>query len=162
MWAQGNGDTLVAFDTELGKLGGLICWENFMPLARNAMYRAGVQIYVSPTWDSSESWQISMRYIAIEGGMIVISCAPRVKMSDIPERYEFKQYYPVWREWINKGNSCIVDPSGKLMAGPLEATKAIIYSEIDLNTIPTQKWLFDVAGHYSRQDVFSFAVNKGL
>jgi nitrilase len=76
MWSQRAGDTLVSFDTSLGKLGGLICWENFMPLARNAMYMAGVQVYVAPTWDSSEAWQIAMRHIARVGGMFVISCAP--------------------------------------------------------------------------------------
>lgn len=158
MWSQGGGDTLVSFETPIGRLGGLICWENFMPLARNAMYAKGVQLYVAPTWDSSEAWQISMRHIAREGGMFVISCAPCMKTSDIPDRYEFKKYYPEGREWINKGNSCIVDPSGKFLAGPLEAKQSILYADIDLNAISAQKWLYDVAGHYSRPDVFDFAV----
>jgi nitrilase len=158
MWASGGGDTLVSFDTSLGKIGGLICWENYMPLARTAMYAAGVQIYVAPTWDSSETWQIAMRHIAREGGMFVIGCAPGVKMSDIPDRYEFKQHYPEGREWVNRGNSCIVGPDGKLLAGPLEAEQGILYAEIDLDAIPSQKWLFDVAGHYARPDVFDFAI----
>ncbi len=160
MWSQGGGDTLVSFDTSIGRLGGLLCWENFMPLARNAMYNAGVQVYVAPTWDSSEAWQIAMRYIAREGGMFVISCAPCMKSSDIPDRYEFKKLYPEDREWINKGNSCIVDPSGKILAGPLEATQSILYADIDLSSIPEQKWLFDVSGHYARPDVFGFAVSQ--
>lgn len=160
MWAQGRGDTLVSFATDLGRLGGLLCWENFMPLARNAMYRAGVQIYVAPTWDSSEAWLIAMRHIAREGGMYVISCAPCVKMSDIPDHYAFKEKYPEGREWINKGNSCIVDPGGKILAGPLEASQSILYADIDLNTIPSQKWLFDATGHYSRDDVFIFDVKS--
>lgn len=158
MWSQGGGDTLVSFDTDVGRLGGLICWENFMPLARTAMYVKGVQIYVAPTWDSSETWQIAMRHIAREGGMFVISCAPCMKMDDVPDRYEFKQHYPEGREWINKGNSCIVSPSGKTLAGPLEAEQSILYADIDLNEIPSQKWLYDVAGHYSRPDVFQFIV----
>jgi len=158
MWSQGDGDTMVSFDTQLGKLGGLLCWENFMPLARNAMYTAGVQIYVAPTWDSSESWQIAMRHIAREGGMFVINCAPCVKMTDIPDRYEFKKLYPEGREWINNGNSCVVDPNGKIIAGPLEAEQSILYADIDLNMIPEQKWLFDAAGHYARPDVFEFSV----
>lgn len=160
MWSQGGGDTLVSFDTSIGILGGLICWENFMPLARNVMYQAGVQVYVAPTWDSSEGWQTAMRYIAREGGMFVIGCAPCVKSSDIPDHYGFKKLYPEEREWINKGNSCIVDPSGKFLTGPLEAEQSIIYAEINLNLIPEQKWLFDVSGHYARPDVFKFEVNQ--
>jgi len=160
MWSQGGGDTLVSFDTSIGRLGGLLCWENFMPLARNVMYRAGVQVYVAPTWDSSEAWQTAMQYIAREGGMFVISCAPCVKMSDIPDHYEFKKLYPEGREWINKGNSCIVDPSGKFLAGPLKEEQSILYAKIDLSLISEQKWLFDVAGHYARPDVFKFEVNQ--
>jgi nitrilase len=160
MWSQGGGDTLVTFDTALGKLGGLLCWENFMPLARHVMYMAGVQVYVAPTWDSSEAWQVAMRHIAREGGMFVISCAPCVKSSDIPDQYDFKQSYPEGREWVNKGNSCIVDPAGKFLAGPLEAQQSILFADIDLSSIPAQKWLFDVAGHYARPDVFDFAVKR--
>jgi nitrilase len=160
MWSPGGGDTLVSFDTAIGRLGGLICWENFMPLARNAMYMAGVQVYVAPTWDSSAAWQIAMRHIAREGGMFVIGCAPCMKFNDIPDRFEFKQHYPEGREWVNKGNSCIVDPGGKYLAGPLEAEQAILYADIDLNEIPSQKWLFDVAGHYARPDVFDFNVRS--
>ncbi len=160
MWGQGDGSTLVSFDTPLGKLGGLLCWENFMPMARTAMYTAGVQVYVAPTWDSSEAWQIAMRHIAREGGMYVISCAPCVRMTDIPDRYEFKSHYPEGREFVNKGNSCIVGPDGKLLAGPLEAEQGIIYADVDLSAIPAQKWLFDVAGHYARPDVFDFSVRR--
>jgi nitrilase len=160
MWAPGDGSTLIACESELGRLGGLICWENFMPLARTAMYTAGVQIYVAPTWDSSESWLLAMRHIAREGGMFVISCAPAMRISDIPDRYEFKQHYPEGREWINRGNSCIVAPDGNLLAGPLEAQKGILYAEIDLEEIPRQKWLYDAAGHYARPDVFEFAVKR--
>jgi nitrilase len=158
MWSQGAGDTLVSFDTTIGKLGGLLCWENYMPLARNVMYQAGVQVYVAPTWDSSESWVTAMRHIAREGGMFVIGCAPCIKMDDIPEHFEFKTFYSEGREWINKGNSCVVDPAGQFLAGPLEAEQAILYAEVDLNEIPSQKWLYDVAGHYARPDVFEFRV----
>ncbi|MCP4632198.1 MAG: carbon-nitrogen hydrolase family protein [candidate division Zixibacteria bacterium] len=160
MWAQGDGSTLVSFDTDLGKMGGLLCWENFMPLARYIMYSSGVQIYVAPTWDSSESWQIAMRHIAREGGMFVVSCAPAIKMDDIPDSFEFKKLYPDDREWINKGNSCIVNPKGKIIAGPLEAKQEILYADIDLNEISNEKWMFDVAGHYSRPDVFKFSLNE--
>ena len=160
MWSQGGGDTLVSFDTPIGKLGGLICWENFMPLARNVMYEAGVQLYVAPTWDSSDAWQTAMRYIAREGGMFVIGCAPGIKSKDIPDHYEFKKFYPKEREWINKGRSCIVDPNGNYLAGPLEEEQAILYAEIDMSIIPKQKWLFDVSGHYARPDVFKFEIRQ--
>ena len=132
-----------------------------MPLARFAMYNAGVQIYIAPTWDSSESWLTAMRHIAREGGMFVIGCAPCMKVDDIPDEFEFKKAYPAGREWVNKGNSCIVNPAGKFIAGPLEAEQSIIYAELDLSEIPDQKWLLDVAGHYSRPDVFEYKVRTG-
>ncbi len=160
MWAAGDGSTLVSFETEIGRLGGLICWENFMPLPRVAMYQAGVQIYLAPTWDNSPSWLTAMKHIAREGGMYVLNCCQAIKVSDIPDRYEFKKQYAEGREWVNKGNSCIVDPKGEIIAGPLAAEQGILYAEIDLAEIPAQKWMLDVAGHYSRPDVFNFSVNR--
>ncbi len=159
MWAPGDGSTLANFKTEIGTLGGLLCWENYMPLARFAMYSAGVQIYVAPTWDSSEAWLIAMRHIAREGGMFVIGCCQAVKITDIPDEYEFKSFYPTDREWLNRGNSCIVNPKGEIIAGPLLERQEILYADLDLDEIPAQKWLFDVAGHYSRNDVFDFKVH---
>ncbi|MDH3892478.1 MAG: carbon-nitrogen hydrolase family protein [candidate division Zixibacteria bacterium] len=158
MWAPGDGSTLVSFDTSLGKLGGLICWENFMPLPRMAMYQAGVQLYVAPTWDQSEAWQVAMRHIAREGGMYVISVAPGMHKDDIPDKYDYKNLYPEDKVWVNQGNSLIVDPTGAIIAGPANSVAEILYAEVDLSTIPTQKWMFDVAGHYSRPDVFDFGV----
>ncbi len=160
MWSRGAGDTMLSFDTPIGKLGGLLCWENFMPLARTVMYQAGVQVYVAATWDSSEAWQTAMRFIAREGGMYVISCAPAMKMDDLPDRFEFKQFYPAGREWINKGNSLIVDPGGKIIVGPVTSEQTILYADIDLGAIRSQKWLFDAAGHYSRPDVFEFRLRQ--
>jgi len=160
MWSQGGGDTLVSFDTSIGRLGGLLCWENYMPLARQTMYMQGVQIYVAPTWDSSEAWQIAMRHIAREGGMFVISCAPCMKIADIPDSFEFKNLYSEDREWINKGASCIVDPSGKIIAGPLDSEQSILYADLDLDLITDQKWLFDSAGHYSRPELFEFKIKE--
>lgn len=160
MWAPGDGDTLVSFDTEIGRLGGLICWENFMPLPRVAMYEAGVQIYLAPTWDSSPAWLTAMKHIAREGGMFVLSCCQAIRVSDIPDHYEFRELYPEGREWINKGNSCIVNPKGEIMAGPLEAEQGVLYAKLDLTEIPAQKWMLDVAGHYARPDVFDFSVKR--
>jgi len=160
VWAQGDGSTLNVFDTSIGKLGGLICWENYMPLVRNAMYAWGMQILASPTWDKSENWLQSLRHIAREGGVFVIGCCSAIRLEDIPERYEFKKLYPEGREWINTGNSCIINPKGDLIAGPLEKREEIIYADIDLRLISASKRMFDVAGHYARPDVFEFKVNR--
>jgi nitrilase len=161
VWAQGDGSTLYAFDTPLGKLGGLLCWENYMPLARQAMYAMGVQIHVAPTWDSSEPWLLAMRHIAREGGMFVVNCCQAIRIEEIPKRYEFTKLYPEGREWINPGNSCVIDPMGKVIAGPAKETQEILYAELDLELIPAAKRMFDAAGHYARPDVFRFEVNSG-
>lgn len=160
IWAQGDGSTLNAFDTSVGKLGGLICWENYMPLARQAMYAWGTQILAAPTWDKSDNWLLSMRHVAREGGLFVISCCSAIRMEDIPDRYEFKKLYPEGREWVNTGNSCIINPNGEFLAGPVATQEEIIYAEADLNQIPASKRMFDVAGHYARPDVFKFKVNQ--
>ena len=160
VWAYGDGNTLDVFDSSIGKIGALICWENLMPLARQAMYYGGAQILVSPTWDKSEKWLQSIRHIAREGGIFVISSCMAIRMKDIPDHYEFKKLYPEGREWINTGNSCIVNPNGDIIAGPVEKKEEILYAEINLNDIIKAKRMFDAAGHYSRPDVFSFKVNK--
>ncbi len=160
IWARGDGNTLNSFQTTVGKLGGLICWENFMPLARNAMYELGTQILASPTWDKSSNWLISMQHIAREGGLFIISACMAIRKDDIPDVYSFKQLYPADREWINTGNSCIVGPNGKIIAGPLEAKEGILYADINLDDIISAKRMFDAAGHYARPDVFHFDVIK--
>lgn len=160
VWAQGDGSTLRSYDTSAGKLAGLICWENLMPLARNAIYESGAQILASPTWDKSPNWLISMKHIAREGGLFVISCCMALKMDDIPEEFEFKKLYPDGREWINVGNSCIIAPNGKVLAGPLETEEGILYADLNLNDIIKAKRMFDAVGHYARPDVFRFSVNR--
>lgn len=160
IWAQGEGSTLHAYDTSVGRVAGLICWENFMPLARTAIYEDGAQILAAPTWDKSRNWLQSMQHIAREGGMFVISACMVLKMDDIADSYDFKRLYPDGRDWVNKGNSCIIAPDGKILAGPLEAEEGILYAEIDLQQIITAKRMFDAAGHYSRPDVFEFKVNR--
>jgi len=160
IWAQGDGSTLKTYDTSVGKLGGLICWEIFMPLVRNAMYENGTQILACPTWDKSPNWILSMQHIAREGGIFLISTCMVLKIDDIPDEYEFKKLYPADREWINVGNSSIVAPNGKIITGPLEAEEGILYADIDLSDIISAKRMFDVVGHYSRSDVFDFKVKK--
>ena len=161
IWTGGDGSTLEVFETSLGKLGGLICWENYMPLARQAMYASGTQILAAPTWDKSPSWIQSMQYIAREGGMYVVSCCSAIRMTDIPDRFEFKNLYPEDREWINTGNSCIINPKGEIIAGPLEGEEGILYAEMNPDVILASKRMFDVTGHYARPDVFEFGINRG-
>ena len=158
IWGRGDGSSLRAYDTSAGKIAGLICWENFMPLARNAIYEFGTQILASPTWDKSPNWIQSMQHIAREGGLFVISTCMALKMSDIPDEFDFKELYPEEREWINTGNSCIVGPNGKILAGPLEAEEGILYAELELDQIVASKRMFDVVGNYSRPDVFDFKI----
>jgi len=160
VWAQGKGDTLRSYDTSAGKLAGLICWENYMPLARTAIYESGAQVLASPTWDKSTNWLQSMQHIAREGGLFVFSTCMALRMDDIPDEYEFKKLYPEEREWINTGNSCIIAPNGKLLAGPLEAKEGILYADIDLQQIIAAKRMFDVAGHYARPDLFHFSIKN--
>ena len=158
IWSQGDGSTMSSYDTSAGKIAGLICWENFMPLARNAIYELGTQILVAPTWDKSPNWIQTMQHVAREGGLFVISTCMALKMDDIPNEYEFKKLYPEGREWINVGNSSIITPNGKVIAGPLEAKEGILYADINLQDIIKAKRMFDVVGHYSRPDVFNFNV----
>ena len=160
IWAQGDGKDLKSYKTSAGKVGGLICWENYMPLARTAMYEGGIQILAAPTWDKSENWQLSMQHIAREGGVFVISVCQALSMDDLPDDLGFKQLYPEGREWINQGNSCVIGPNGKIIVGPLESEEGILYADIDLNAITAAKRMFDAAGHYARPDVFKFEVKQ--
>jgi nitrilase len=161
VWAQGDGSTLEVYDTSLGKLSGLICWENYMPLARYALYAWGVQIYLAPTWDNGEPWLSTLRHIAKEGRAYVIGCSMVMRKEDIPDRFDFKaKYYSEVGEWINKGDSAIVSPDGKFVAGPLHAEEGILYAELDPRQMRGSKWNLDVAGHYARPDVFRLTVSK--
>lgn len=158
IWAQGNGNTFESYETSIGKIGGLICWENFMPLARNAIYEAGTQIYVAPTWDKGANWLGTVQHIAREGGVFVISCCMPLHINDVSD--ELKNIYKKGKEWISTGNSCIINPSGKIIAGPLDSQEGILYVEIDLKEIIAAKRSFDVVGHYARPDVFNFSIKK--
>jgi len=160
IWARGDGNSLHTFETSIGKLGGLICWENYMPLARQAMYNEGVQVLAAPTWDKSDNWLLSLRHIAREGGMFVVGSCTALRLDDIPDRLSFKELYPEGREWINIGKSCIINPMGEIIAGPAIEKEEILYADIDLNEIIPAKRMFDVSGHYSRPDVFKYSIVK--
>jgi nitrilase len=154
--AQGDGSTLISYDTPLGRLGGLVCWENYMPLARQALYDGGVHLYVAPTWDRGEPWLSTLRHIAKEGRVYVIGCGSAMRLEDLPDRFAFKTSVSASVDgWINPGDSVIVDPDGKLLAGPLHERQEMLLAEVDPQRIVGPRWQLDVAGHYSRPDVLA-------
>ena len=160
VWAAGDGSTLEVHETEYGKLGGLLCWENYMPLARYSMYAEGTSILAAPTWDSSDAWVATLRHIGREGRCWVIGCCIAMRLSDIPDRYEFKSHYGGEDEWINGGSSAIVNPDGYIVAGPAVNEETILYADIDPAKAGESNFWFDAAGHYARPDVFKLTVNR--
>ena len=161
IWAYGDPSTLQVYDTSLGILGGLTCWENYMPLARYTLYTQGISLYVAPTYDESTTWQASMRHIAREGRTYVIGCCMSCKKEDVLTGVpELAPYYEEVGEWVNSGNSLIVDPDGTVIAGPLYREEGILYAEVSGKKLRDTKWNLDVAGHYARPDVFSLWVQR--
>jgi nitrilase len=158
VWAQGDGSDLEAYSTGIGNLGGLICWENYMPLARYAVYSFGTQIYAAPTWDQGAVWLDSMKHIAKEGGVYVISCCMAIEFNSLPD--DLKIQYPPKDKWLAAGNSAIINPKGELIAGPLKMKEEILYADADLDIISSVKRTLDVTGHYDRPDVFKFEIKK--
>ena len=156
IWAEDSGASLVTFDTKIGKLGGLICWENYMPLARMAMYQKGVEIYVAPTADSRPNWTVTLQHIALEGRCFVLGCNQYFTRSMYPAKYQV--VLPEGKEEICPGGSLIVAPSGEVLAGPLFGRSGVLTATVDLEAIVPNKMDFDVNGHYSRNDIFEFNV----
>ncbi len=159
VWGFGDGSTLPVFETPLGKLGAVICWENYLPLLRAAMYAKGIQIYCAPTADARDSWLASMRHIAVEGRCFVLSCNQFQRRSDIP--HDTAAQHGNDRDTVLcKGGSCIVDPFGNFLAGPDTEGEAILTAEIDLGQIVRGKFDLDVVGHYARPDIFQLQVDE--
>jgi nitrilase len=158
IWAESDGSTLTTLDTEIGKIGGLICWENYMPLARMAMYNKGVEIYLAPTADSRESWQSTMQHIALEGRCFVLAANQFVRKSDYPA--DFEEDLANEPEIMCAGGSVIMSPMGEILAGPIWNEEGLLTAELDFSFLAKSKLDFDVIGHYSRNDVFNFSVNK--
>lgn len=158
IWGEAGGEGLVTFDTQIGKLGGLICWENYMPEARMAMYKKGVEIYVAPTADSRDNWTATMQHIALEGRCYVLGCNQFfTKSMYSPEQQKLAIDEP---EMMCRGGSVIVGPEGKIIAGPLFDKAGALSAEIDLDAITRAKLDFDVIGHYSRDDIFNLQVKN--
>jgi predicted amidohydrolase len=157
VWGFGDGSTLPVFETPYGRLGAVICWENYMPLLRMAMYRKGVQLYCAPTADARDSWVASMRHIACEGRCFVLSANQFTRRSDYPDDYPVDLAAD---EIMCRGNSVIVSPFGEILAGPETESEKILSAEIDVGRTIEGKFDFDVAGHYARPDVFRLDVNE--
>lgn len=154
VWSEAGGESLIACHTKIGKLGGLICWENYMPLARMSMYKKGVEIYIAPTADSRDEWTSTLKHIALEGRCFVLGCNQYFTKSMYPDR--FQHLLKDEPEEICPGGSIIVSPLGKVIAGPLFNEAGALIADLDLDEITNAKLDFDVIGHYSRNDIFSF------
>jgi nitrilase len=160
VWGTGDGSTLTVTDTGFGRLGGLICWENYMPLARAALYARGIDIYLAPTWDNSDVWVPTLRHIAKEGRCYVIGVTACIRSSDLPAGLPGRdELYGGAEDWLSRGNSVIVGPDGEILAGPLTGEEGIIFAEIDAAAARTARQQFDPVGHYSRSDILRLTVD---
>lgn len=156
VWAEAAGESLVTFQTDIGKLGGLICWENYMPLARMSMYQKGVEIYIAPTADAREEWIVTMKHIAQEGRCFVLGCNQYFLKSMYPKKYQ--DMVKDEPEEMCPGGSVIVSPLGKVIGGPLYNKAGALITELDMEEIKFSKLDFDVIGHYARNDIFELKV----
>jgi nitrilase len=159
VWGFGDGSTMPVYDTPLGKLGAVICWENYLPLMRASMYAKGIELYCAPTADSRDSWVASMRHIACEGRCFVLSCNQFNRRRDFPADYR-TPFGDDPDTILTRGGSCIVDPFGNFLAGPNFDGEAILTAEIDRAQIIRGKFDLDVVGHYARPDVFQLHVDE--
>ena len=160
IWGEGDGSTLAAFDTELGKIGGLICWENYMPLARTAMYNKGVEIYLAPTADARDTWHATLRHIACEGRCFVLGCNQFYTKEMYPADLDGLEDLEQFPDILCRGGSTIIDPLGEVLAGPLYDKEDMLIADLDLGQIARSRFDFDVVGHYARPDVFRLVINE--
>jgi len=162
VWTPGDGSDLDVVDTDLGRVGGLICWENMMPLARFALYAQGVELYLAPTADDAAGWQDTIRHIAREGGCFVLSACPVIRLSDVPDDHPIR---PIWEksgvEFLERGGSAILAPEWDpaYLAGPVYEREETLLAEIDLGRLRRWRLLMDPAGHYNRPDVFELVMH---
>jgi nitrilase len=162
VWGQGDATGLRPVDSACGRIGALICWENYMPLARYALYAQGIDVYIAPTYDSGDRWIATLQHIAREAGCWVVGSGVAFRASDIRGAAPgMADLYPGADEWINAGDSAVIAPSGKVVAGPLRNDVGVLYADIDSQDIVNARRTLDVTGHYSRSDLFSLHVHTG-
>jgi nitrilase len=161
IWGFGDGSGLNVVETAVGRVGALICWENYMPLARYALYAQNIDLYVAPTWDSGDTWLATMQHIAREGGCWVIGCATALEVADVPDDLPYRdELFPNKDEWVNQGDAVIYAPFGGVVAGPMRKEKGFLFAEIDVAAAKASRRKFDASGHYARPDVFTLQVNR--
>ncbi|MEZ9421565.1 nitrilase [Vibrio breoganii] len=160
VWGMGDASGLHVVETAVGRVGTLICWENYMPMARYALYAQNIDIYVAPTWDSGETWLASMNHIAREGGCWVLATATALHGRDIPENFPSGSELFSKEEWINPGDAVVVKPFGGVVAGPLHEEQELLYAEIETEESAKSRKTLDVSGHYNRPDIFHFEVDR--
>ena len=159
IWGEGDGSTLTVVDTPYGRMGGLICWENYMPLARAALYEKGVELYLAPTADSRDAWQATLRHIALEGRCFVLGCNQFVTKAMYPADLPGVAELAGQPEIMCRGGSAIVSPLGDVIAGPLWDEEGILHADLDMGEVTRARFDFDVTGHYARPDVFRLIVS---
>jgi nitrilase len=158
IWGFGDGSTMPVFKTSLGTVGAVICWENYMPMLRMHMYSQGISIYCAPTADDRDTWLPTMQHIALEGRCFVLTACQYLKRGAFPENYECSLGNDP-ETVLMRGGSAIVNPLGKVLAGPDFEGETILYADIDLDDVARGKYDFDATGHYSRPDVFQLIVD---
>ncbi len=160
VWGFGDASGLRVVDTPVGRIGCLICWESYMPLARFALFAQDIDIYVAPTWDCGDTWLASMNHIAREGGCWVLSTATALQGSDVPANFPERDTLFKNDEWINPGDAVVVKPFGGVVAGPLHQEKGILYADIDPEAARNSRKSLDVTGHYGRPDLFHLEIDR--
>ncbi|WP_101651750.1 carbon-nitrogen hydrolase family protein [Brevibacterium ihuae] len=158
IWGFGDGSTLPVHDSPAGRVGSVICWENYMPLLRQAMYAQGVEVYCAPTVDDRDTWQHTMAHIAMEGRCFVLAACQAIRAEDYGDDYA-STLEPNDAGWLIRGGSAIYGPSGELLAGPVYDEEAILTADIDVSARSRTTFDFDAVGHYSRPDVFRLSVD---
>lgn len=159
IWGSGDGSTLPVVPTRIGKIGSVICWENYMPLLRTAMYAKGIELYRAITVDDRDTWLSTVTHIALEGRCFVLSACQFLQRSDLPPGYPTQQF-PVAQDVLIRGGSCIAGPLGQMLAGPKYGEECILTADLDRADLARAKFDFDVIGHYARPDVFKLDVNE--
>jgi nitrilase len=161
VWGRGDASGLRVVDTPAGRVGTLLCWENYMPLARYALYAQNLEVLVAPTWDCGEAWIATMRHVAREGGCFVIGTGTAIEAGDVPEDFpERARVFPDPGDWLCDGDAVVVHPSGRIVAGPLRREKSMLLAEIDPEAARRARRSLDVTGHYARPDIFRLTVNR--
>ncbi|MBW7473150.1 carbon-nitrogen hydrolase family protein [Paenibacillus oenotherae] len=160
LWGQGDGSTLTVIDTPFGRIGGLICWENYMPLARTAMYAKGIDILVTPTADARDTWQATLQHIACEGRCYVLSSNQYATKSSYPADLACYSDIEQDSDVLCRGGSAIVGPLGEYIEGPLYDGEGLLVADLDMSHVTRSRFDFDVVGHYNRPDVFQLVVNE--